>query len=112
MLAHTPFIYTVSRGRFGDDGSITFESPTCYPALVTCPTDTALQTGSSVSAPPYVRDGRAYSTTPAKCPKSGFWSSPVRVWWADGSGETVVTKQPCTRPVKKKKKSKRRGRQV
>jgi hypothetical protein len=108
MLIHTPLIRTVSRGRFGDDGSITFQSPTCYPALVTCPADTALQMGSSVSMPPYVRDGRAYTTMPPKCPKSGSWQSRVRFWWADGTDETVVTKHPCTRPAKQKKKSTRR----
>ena len=108
MLVHTPLIRTVSRGRFGDDGSITYQSPTCYPALVTCPVDTALQMGSSVSSPPYVRDGRAYTTTPPKCPKAGAWQSRVYFWWADGTDETVVTKQPCTRPAKQKKKSKRR----
>ena len=110
MVIRSPLVATVSRGRFGPDGSVTYESPTCYPALVTCPTDNALQMGSDVSGPPYVRDGRAYATTPPKCPKSGAWQSPVRFWWADGSGETVVTKQPCTRPSTKKKKPKRRRR--
>ena len=110
LLAHSPILATVSRGRMEPDGTVTFESPTCYPALITCPVDTALQMGSDVSAAPYVRDGRAYSTTPPKCPKSRYWQSPVRFWWADGSEETVVTKQPCTRPATKTKKRKRRSR--
>jgi hypothetical protein len=95
MLAHSPIVITVSRGKFGRDGSITFASPTCYPALVTCPTDNALQMGSSVSAPPYTRAGRSYTTTPPDCPASGYWEGPIRFWWADGSGETLVTRQPC-----------------
>jgi hypothetical protein len=110
MLIRTPFVVTVSRGRFQDDGSVRYASPTCYPALVTCPTDNALQLGSSVSSPPYTRDGRSYATTPPKCPKSGHWPVPVDFAWADGSGETVVTKQPCTRPAKKKTKPKRPSR--
>jgi len=111
MVIESPFIRTVSRGRFEPDGTITYRSPTCYPALVTCPTDNALQLGSSVSSPPYVRAGRAYTTTPPKCPKSGYWQGPVEFAWADGTGETVVTKQPCTRPAKsRKKKPKRRSR--
>jgi hypothetical protein len=113
MVVSTPFMSTVSRGRFAPDGSVTYESPTCYPALPPgCPIDTALQTGSSVSGKPLTRviDGarRSYMTTPPKCPKTGHWSGRVRFWWADGSEETVVTKQPCTRPKAKKRKRKRR----
>ena len=110
MLIHTPMIATVSRGRLAPDGTVEYASPTCYPALVTCPADTALQLGSSVSSPPYVRDGRSYATTPPKCPKAGSWSASVRFWWADGTEDTAVTKQPCTRPAAKKKKPKRRSR--
>ena len=56
----------------------------------------------------YVRGGRAYTTTPPKCPKSGAWQSRVRFWWADGTDETVVSKHPCTRPAKQKKKQSKR----
>jgi hypothetical protein len=108
MLVHTPLLMTVSRGKIAPDNSITFASPTCYPALVTCPADTALQMGSKVSSPPYVRDGRAYTSTPAKCPKAGHWQTLVRFWWADGTDDSVVTKQPCTRPAAKKKSKRRR----
>ena len=108
MFIHSPMIATVGRGKIAPDGSVAFESPTCYPALVTCPADTTLQLGSSMPMKPYLRGGRSYLTTPPKCPKRGYWESPVRFWWADGSGETVVTKQPCTRP--KPKKRKRRAR--
>lgn len=102
MVISTPGVYTVSRGRFGADGSQTFESPTCYPnvSVAGCPVDNALQTGSDVSFAPYVRtvDGekRSYLTTPPACPETGYWETPVRFWWADGSGETIVTRQPCT----------------
>lgn len=108
MLVSTPMIATVSRGKYADDGSITFASPTCFPHLVTCPADTALQLGSNVKQDPYVRDGRALVTTPPKCPKSGHWQSSVRFWWADGGDETLVSKHPCQRPAKKKKAKRRR----
>jgi hypothetical protein len=107
LLVRSPVVATVSRGRFGPDGSIEFATPTCYPALVTCPGDNALQIGSSVSAQPYTRGGRSYTTTPPKCPKAGYWQSPVRFWWADGSEETAVTRQPCTRPAAKRKPRRR-----
>jgi hypothetical protein len=103
MVIRTPIVTTVSRGEFGPDGSITFESPTCYPALPPgCPVDTALQLGSSVAQEPYTRtvDGevRAYVTTPPTCPESGYWEQPVRFWWADGSEETMVPRAPCAAP--------------
>lgn len=110
MVIHSPLIATVSRGRIAPDGTIEYASPTCYPALVTCPTDTVLQTGSSVTTQPYTRDGRGYTTTPPKCPKAGHWTSSIRFWWADGAEDTVVTKQPCTRPAAKKKPKRRRSR--
>ena len=113
MVIGSPLVGTVSRGRFGPDGSITYESPTCFPALPPgCPIDTALQLGSSVSGKEYTRtiDGvrRSYLTTPPKCPKSRRWTQTIRFWWADGSEDTVVVRQPCTRP--KPKKRKRAGR--
>jgi hypothetical protein len=110
LLARSPILASVSRGRIAPDGSVTFASPTCFPSLVTCPVDNALQIGSEVSSPPYTRDGRSYSTTPAKCPKAGYWQSTVRFWWADGSEDTVVTKQACTRPAAKAKKKRSRSR--
>ena len=109
MLVRSPIITSVARGKIGPDNSITFSSPTCFPSLVTCPVDNALQLGSKVFFPAYVREGRAYTTTPAKCPKAGHWRTLVRFWWADGTEDAVTTKQPCTRPAAKKK-SKRRSR--
>jgi hypothetical protein len=111
LLVHSPLIRTVSRGRFGPGGTLEYASPTCYPALVTCPTDTALQLGSSVSSQPYVRNGRNYATTPSKCPKTGYWQTRMEFFWKDGSEDTVLTRQPCKRPAAKSKKKRRvRGR--
>jgi hypothetical protein len=113
MVTKTPFLNTVGRGRFKPDGSIEWTTPTCYPALPPgCPIDTALQMGSAISMKPYTRTvggvTRSYLTTPPKCPKAGHWRTPVEFWWADGSTETVVTKQPCTRPPARKPKRRRR----
>jgi hypothetical protein len=33
ILARSPLLATVARGRIGRDGSVTFASPTCFPAL-------------------------------------------------------------------------------
>jgi hypothetical protein len=114
MVVSTPLVPTVIRGEFGDDGSITYESPTCFPALPPgCPIDTALQTGSSVSGQPVTRviDGvrRSYITTPAKCPKSSHWSGMIHFWWADGTEDDVAVKQPCTRPKRTASKRRRSG---
>lgn len=100
MVARSPIVASAARGVFQPDGSVQWESPTCYPAFNPpgCPVDNVLQMGSTMKIPPYVRGGRAYMTTPPTCPKSGHWEEPVRFWWADGSGETVVTQQPCNRP--------------
>jgi hypothetical protein len=114
MVVSTPMVATVVRGEFGDDGSITYESPTCFPALPPgCPIDTALQTGSSVSGKPITRviDGvrRSYITTPPKCPKTRRWTGTIRFWWADGTEDTVTVKQSCTRPKRTASKRRRSG---
>jgi hypothetical protein len=100
ILARSPLVVTVARGRIHPDGSVEFASPTCYPSVpgTTCPADTVLQLESKMTAPPYVRDGRSYMTTPARCPKSGSWLTPIRFWWANGTEETVVAAKPCSRP--------------
>ena len=112
ILARSPLVATVARGRIGPDGSIEFASPTCFPALqpVPCPVDTVLQLQTKMESPPYVRTGpdgsvRSYLTTPAKCPKRGYWESPIRFWWKDGSEDLVVTRQPCKRPASPKRGS-------
>jgi hypothetical protein len=98
LIIATPGVYTISRGKLAADQSLTFESPTCFPSvnLAGCPVDNALQLGSHMVVPPYVRDGRAYLTTPPTCPASGYWENPIAFWWADGSRETMVTKLPCS----------------
>ena len=101
MVISSPGVFTVSRGRLAPDGSQQFDSPTCYPSVnvAGCPVDNALQLGSDVTMDAYVRDGRAYMTTPPTCPDSGSWETTVRFWWADGSEDTVVTRQPCSQPA-------------
>jgi hypothetical protein len=41
---------------------------------------------------------RNYGTTPPTCPKSGRWRAHVRLFYGDGTVETVSPTQPCTRP--------------
>jgi hypothetical protein len=115
MLARSPGLTTVMRGRMHPDGSTEYASPTCFPSVqpVGCPVDDVLQLESAVSAPPYTRsvDGsvRSYLTTPPKCPKAGHWQGTVRLWWADGSVDTVATEQPCTRPAAKPRPARKHG---
>jgi hypothetical protein len=104
ILARSPLVTTVARGRIEPDMSVTFASPTCWPTVgpAPCPVDTVLQIESRMTSPAYVRRSRAYMTTPPKCPKSGEWRGRVKFWWADGGEETIVTKQPCSRrPAKR-----------
>ena len=108
MVTASPLLATVGRGKFGPDGSIEWNTPTCFPATNPCPVDNALQVRSSISMKPYVRGARSYLTTPPACPKSGHWEQPVRLWWADGTDDTAVTQQPCDRPAKTRKKRKKR----
>ena len=98
MLARTPFLATISRGRIQPDSSVEWSTPTCYPSinLAGCPADSALQVGSNVQVPPYVRGERSYMTTPRRCPRSGRWRQPIRFWWADGTSDLVITRHPCS----------------
>jgi hypothetical protein len=102
IVARSPLLASVSRGKIGPDGSVEFASPTCYPALSPpgCPVDNALQLGSDIDVPEYTRsvDGveRSYMTTPPSCPSSGHWDLPISFWWSDGSSDTVVVEEPCT----------------
>lgn len=98
MVARTPFLATISRGRIQPDNSVEWSTPTCYPSitLAGCPVDSALQVGSNVHVPPYVRGGRSYMTTPPSCPPSGEWQQPIRFWWADGTSDLVTSRHPCT----------------
>jgi hypothetical protein len=104
LLARSPGLTTVARGRIRRDQSVEFSSPTCFPSIhpVGCPVDNVLQLRSSVRVAPYTRTSkggtRSWLTTPRTCPASGHWKTPIRFWWADGSVDRVVTKQPCRRP--------------
>jgi hypothetical protein len=115
MLARSPVLTTVVRARFQPDGSLEFDRPPmCYPSTAGCPVDNSVQVASRIALGPYTRPSggtvRSYMTTPAKCPKSRRWTSQIRIWWADGSVDTIVIKQPCKRPApKRRKRSARRG---
>ena len=58
---------------------------------------------------PYVRDGRPYNHTPAKCPKAGYWRMVLEFTYADGVTETVNSDSPCRRPKPKRKKHRPHG---
>ncbi|MDQ3937031.1 MAG: hypothetical protein M3340_20640 [Actinomycetota bacterium] len=112
ILARSPLITTIARGRIHPDMSVEFASPTCYPSVpgVTCPVDNVLQLSSSMRVPAYTRtiDGvvRSWMTTPPKCPKSARWRSTIQWWWADGTEDTLTFEHPCKRP--RAKRSRRR----
>ena len=94
--------YAVARGHLRPDGSIEFEPPTCFPTPPTgCVDDYVRQLSSSSVIPAYTRKVggrvRSYATTPPTCPASGQWATQVRLWWANGAVDSVVTKQPCGR---------------
>jgi hypothetical protein len=103
ILARSPLLATVARGRIYRDGSVEFASPTCYPSLqpVGCPVDDVLQLESTINLPAYTRTvggrTRSWLTMPRTCPASRHWDGPVRLWWADGTVDTVITSAPCTR---------------
>ena len=102
ILVRSPVLSTVSRGHIARDGSVEFASPTCFPYIQPpgCAVDTVLQLQSSITVPAYTRVSkgvlRSYLTTPASCPAAGNWENPIRLWWSDGSVDTVVTQNPCT----------------
>jgi hypothetical protein len=101
ILARSPGLTTVARGRISPDGTVEWASPTCFPSIqpIGCPVDDVLQLESSISVGPYTRSSggvvRSYLTTPPTCPARGHWETPVRLWFADGSVDTVTTEQPC-----------------
>jgi hypothetical protein len=96
--------FTVVRGQIRPDGSIDFATPSCFPSPPAggCMDDYILQLKSSTVLPPYTKTTgghvRSYATTPARCPARRYWRTTLRFWWADGSTDSVVTKQPCRRP--------------
>jgi hypothetical protein len=101
ILARSPGLSTVARGRISPEGSVEWASPTCFPSVqpAGCPVDDVLQLESSISVAPYTRLShgvvQSYLTTPPTCPPAGHWETPVRLWFADGSLDTVATEQPC-----------------
>jgi hypothetical protein len=52
-----------------------------------------------ISFPPLVRDGRAYVTTPPRCPPSRRWINQVSFTYADGVTQTVDSPSPCKSAV-------------
>jgi hypothetical protein len=94
--------WAVVRGKFQPDGSLVFDSPTCFPQPPTgCADDHVLQLATTSAIAPYTRvSGRrtlSYARTPRECPRSGSWETTIGFWWADGAQDSVVTTQPCRR---------------
>jgi len=95
--------YTVVRGRIRADGSMAWNTPTCFPAppVGECVDDYILQLKSATAIGAYEKTihghVRSYATTPATCPRRGYWRTKVRFWWRDGSVDRAVSKQPCDR---------------
>ena len=48
---------------------------------------------------PYVRDGKAYMTTPPTCPAEGYWTITADFTYADGVTESLVSHSPCEQPM-------------
>ena len=93
--------YAVVRGRVNPDGSLEFNSPTCFPEppVAGCLDDYVLQTKTDTFLPPYARTVggvvRSYATTPQECPADGLWKTTMSFWWSDGTTDTVVSPHPC-----------------
>ena len=109
ILARSPIVTTVARGKIHPDGSVEFASPTCWPTVqpAGCPVDTVLQIASKMNVPAYTRGKRSWLTTPRTCPKSGFWRNTIRFWWADGTEDAVVVKNRCSRRAARRRASAR-----
>jgi hypothetical protein len=109
LLVHSEG-YTVVRGQVRPDGSLDFDIPSCFPKPPAggCLDDYVLELKSSTVLPPFTRGGRSYMTTPPACPPTGAWASTVRLWWSDGSADSVATRQPCVRAQTARAAAKRR----
>jgi hypothetical protein len=93
--------WTVARGEMRRDGAIVFNLPTCFPEPPSgCIDDYIIQLANSTAVYPYKRkvNGRvrSYATTPRRCPSRGYWRTRVRLDWANGATDRVVTKEPCS----------------
>ena len=101
--------YAVARGKYLPDGSIEFDSQTCYPEPPTgCLDDYVLQVHAESLIPVYTNSRGSYLTTPPTCPSTAYWATTIRFWWADGATDSVVSKQPCTPTAKKRRAPTRR----
>jgi hypothetical protein len=47
--------------------------------------------------PKYVRRGRAYTRTPPRCPKAGYWLFRVEFTYRDGVTQSIASRSPCVR---------------
>jgi hypothetical protein len=96
--------FTVVRGHIRPDGSMDWVLPACFPTPPGghCVDDYIIQLKTISKLAPYTRTSggrlRSYATTPPRCPARGYWQTTVRYWWANGSVDSVATKQPCRRP--------------
>lgn len=96
--------FTVVRGRIRADGSLVFETPTCFPVNPAgeCVDDYIRLLATTSWIPPYTRKAagrvRSYAKTPPRCPARGHWLTRVRFRFANGAVDTVATRQPCRRP--------------
>jgi hypothetical protein len=50
-----------------------------------------------VHFPPFIRDGRAYVTTPPACPRSRVWVNRISFTYSDGVQQSVDSPSPCKR---------------
>src|SRR5205807_615936 len=78
---------------------------TCFPEPPTgqcLVRDYILQLRSSTFLPAYKKTVggrvRSYATTPKSCPRTGYWRTTVRFWWAGGAVDSVASREPCRRP--------------
>lgn len=106
--------FAVARTFFRNDGTVEGPVPTCIAGGSPpdgCPTDeSALLSQSLTTRAISTGHGarrRNYLTTPKTCPRSRVWRTPVTLYYADGTVETVVTRQPCV-PAKVARRPHRR----
>jgi hypothetical protein len=88
---------TVIRGQVGSN-----EVVTDVAMLPGTPPDGGAIDTVHIYFPPLVRDGRAYVTTPPRCPPSRRWINQVSFTYADGVTQTVDSPSPCKPPVARK----------
>jgi hypothetical protein len=90
--------WTVQRGKFQPDGSLVFDTTTCFPAPPSgeCADDYIMQLKTASAVPEYTNASGSYATTPPTCPVEGYWATTISYYWTDGSTDDVVTRQACT----------------